>query len=547
MVACSNSTAGGHGWLMPLGFCLTGLVIAFHPMLFSGFGLMMVEPVDTRFNGYVLEHSFRWVTRDPLHRDFWSPPIFHPVPNTAAYSDVLLGVAPFYWLWRLVGFAPDTSFQLWMLTVSALNFLVAYRIASRGLNLPPLASSASAFIFAFGSSRLAQLGHQQLLPHFYSLIALYAVVATFRAQAAGRPGATRLWILVCLGGITAQLWSGYYLGWFLAVTLGLGAICALLLPECRPALLSITRQHAAILALGVGVSACLLAPMVSHYLQAAGSVPQRKLMDVYHTMPTWNLWLHVGRENWLYGWTIPESRRFLLQYEQEKQLGFGFLTLATALAGFWRERDRPGLRVLLLVALTVVLLTQLMSHDLDLVRWYFNHVPGAYSVRVVARVGLMMLVPACVGVGYFVHRAQARWQPLLLWAIVAIVLLEQGRQSPAFDKHAARARIAALAREIPDDVDAFVLTRRDGSPAESLLQLDAMWAGLAVNKPTLNGYSGNHPLVWPLAEREARDRRRLRGLLERWRRVTESQSNRLVWIEIDDEGVGHVIRLTPER
>ncbi|MGV3721045.1 MAG: hypothetical protein ACO1SX_09055, partial [Actinomycetota bacterium] len=513
-------------WLLPAAFCVTGLAMAFYPMVFSGLRLVMTEPIDTRFNGYVLEHGYLWITGDPLHRSFWDPPMFHPATNTGAYSDVLLGVAPFYWAWRAAGIPPDTSLQLWMLTVAAVNFLLAYLMLWRGISLSPLAASVGAFIFAFGSSRLAQIGHQQLLAHFYTLASVYAIFGLFRAHADGRHWAARFWILVCFGGIVGQLWSGYYLGWFLAVGIGIGVLWGVALPAYRSTVLSVIRGHAPVILLGMGLSAYLLLPMASHYLQAAGTVPKRKYIDAYNTMPSWNLWCYMGAENWLYGWWAKRFGASVGAFEHEKQLGVGLVTLAAAAVGIWRERERPGVRILALTALTIILAGQVLSHERELTKLYFNHFPGAYSVRVVSRVGLLLLIPAAVGVAYFVQRAEVRWRPLLLVALVGVMLLEQGRVAASFDKAATRDRITTLALAVPADADSFLLTRGAGTDSGSSLDLDAMWVGLAIRKPTLNGYSGNQPMLWPLGRPGAQDPEQLPGLLAQWRRMTGTSHER---------------------
>ena len=63
-------------------------------MLLSGLALVQGEWNDARFNNFVLEHGYRWLLRAPEDTRFWDVPAFFPVPNAAAYSDVLLSVAP---------------------------------------------------------------------------------------------------------------------------------------------------------------------------------------------------------------------------------------------------------------------------------------------------------------------------------------------------------------------------------------------------------------------------------------------------------------------
>ena len=72
-------------------------------------GLLLFFPVgnipgglsDSRFNMYVLEHGYRWLTR--LDKSFWTAPFFYPTPNTIAYSDNHLGSFLFYSGFRILG------------------------------------------------------------------------------------------------------------------------------------------------------------------------------------------------------------------------------------------------------------------------------------------------------------------------------------------------------------------------------------------------------------------------------------------------------------
>src|SRR5271157_4865662 len=59
-----------------------GLVMAHHPMLFSGFRRIQTDLRDTRLIHYLLEHGYLWVCGIPEHRTFWNPPIFYPVSNS---------------------------------------------------------------------------------------------------------------------------------------------------------------------------------------------------------------------------------------------------------------------------------------------------------------------------------------------------------------------------------------------------------------------------------------------------------------------------------
>src|SRR5262249_54654073 len=152
--------------------CLIGLALTFWPMFRSGFALVPGDLGDARFINYVLEHDYRWAIRDPNHPDLWSTPALFPLPNTLAFSDNLLGVAPLYGLWRVLGAGPQTALQLWALTCAILDFGAFWLYARRCWSLGAFASGLAAFVFAFGNVRIAQINHLQLLPQFYSVVAL---------------------------------------------------------------------------------------------------------------------------------------------------------------------------------------------------------------------------------------------------------------------------------------------------------------------------------------------------------------------------------------
>src|SRR5262249_25513985 len=146
---------------LALGFGVLGIVMAHHPMILSGFRRIQTDLGDSRLIHYLLEHGYRWVQREPLHREFWNPPFFYPVANVAAYSDVLLSVGPVYWPWRVLGAPPGSSFGLWMVSVSALNYAAGLLLFRRGLGFGMLAAASAAFLVAFGAPRMNQLHHQQ--------------------------------------------------------------------------------------------------------------------------------------------------------------------------------------------------------------------------------------------------------------------------------------------------------------------------------------------------------------------------------------------------
>lgn len=472
--------------LLPVGLLLYGLGIAFWPMLRSGFALMQVDPADTRHLNYVLEYAHRWLAGDAA--SVWSPPFFFPQAHVSAFTELMLGVAPFYSAWRALGIAPDTSFQLWMLTVAALNFLAAWLLFKGALNFEPLAAGAGAFLVSFGNVRLAELNHQHLLPHFFTFTALHALVRLLTR--APRPA---FWLFAFFASLVLQLYAALTLGWFLCFALGLALLWSLAVPAARAALLSTAASHWRGLALGAAGSALALWPLLGPYLAAAKALGPRSWGETAGYLPQLHSWFYLGPHNWLMGWMAEVP-----PFADSARLGLGFATTAVTVYALWKWRERPGLRVLALTALTLVLLVTLYRGKVSPWQVVAAVVPGAGGMRAVGRIGLLLLIPAGIAVATFIQRAPRRWLAL---AAGAFCLLEQGARVPdTYDKAGARADAAKVATLVPRDCRAFFYAPVGEPKYDEKTQLDAMWASLETGIPTANGYSSHFPPGWGLLE-----------------------------------------------
>ena len=236
---------------------LVGLVFAPHPMLLSRLELVQGYSVDARLNNHILEHGYRALRPGPSPETLWTPLSFFPVPNTAVYSETLLGAAPPYWVLRALGAEPDTAFQLWMLVVSALDFALAYLLLHRSLGRGPAASAAGAFLFAFASPRLAQvgIGHPQFLCQFWSVAAVMALVRAVREEDREEARRVPLAIPAFCACATGQIYACVYLGWLFLFTLGVASLWALAFEGSRRPLLAVVRRRWGVLLASAALSA----------------------------------------------------------------------------------------------------------------------------------------------------------------------------------------------------------------------------------------------------------------------------------------------------
>ena len=141
------------------------------------------DPGDARFNMYVLEHEYQWLTGHPVK--FFSPPLFYPFPDTLFFSDTHLGTSFIYATLRLLGFSDYQAFGLWCVTGYFLTFWAAYYVMAR-LGFGPIECGIAAAIFAFGLPSIAQIGHAQFA---YRVGIPFAVFYTFEALERADPSA----------------------------------------------------------------------------------------------------------------------------------------------------------------------------------------------------------------------------------------------------------------------------------------------------------------------------------------------------------------------
>ena len=498
---------------------IVGMLLQFSPMLLSGLRRIQSDWGDTRLNNYILEHGYRWLLGFPDHSRFWSPPVFYPVPNTAAYSDVLLGVAPFYWPWRLAGLAPDTAFQLWLLTIATLNFVSALLLFSRGFRCRPIAAAAGAMLLSFASVRTAQVMHAQLIPFFYIALAILAVLEIFRPAPELRAGITTIerrtaWVFVLAGAVVAQLYTSFYYTWYLIFALALAMLYAVVMPGPRRRMLLTVRANLSSHAGAALASALLGAPLIAHYLQAERQVGVRSFLVVAQMLPRVQSWLYMGPNSWLYG-RLAELHSFHdLPLEHEHRLGLGIVTVVCAAAGLWTARRRRDIQFAVIVPLLMALLATEWPGGFTPWRAIYLMVPGASALRAVSRIGVALVLPASLGVALLVdaiarpqrippsrtapalRRRDRRKRALVVLALLAAIVAEQVQRPPSYDKSEGRARVARVANGIGAGCQAFLYTTIGGADDPWNYHTDAMWASMERRVPTINGYSGNQPPGW---------------------------------------------------
>jgi hypothetical protein len=521
-------------WLVSGLFLCLGIACTFYPTLLTRFSMLQADPGDSRLIHYLLEHSYRWFSGDPFHARLWDPSFFFPLPNVFSFTDTCLTLAPAYWFWRLVGCQPEVAFSLWMMTLCVANYLAAQALLRRGVGVHNVGADFGAFLIAFGNSRIAQLGHQQLLGHFYTLFAILVLLILFGHDHATDPTRRRAWIAMFYACFVMQFYAGYYYGYFLCLGLLIAGVWAMRLKPFRSRLLAFLRQEKLILGVGMAASLSLLLPLVYHYGLTAKEfgVPGPGLDGVARLQS----YFWMGPQNLLYGWMGQLSWFQNLPLAHEQFLGLGPMVTAVLVWFLWRYRRMPRVRLLSLTAFTAIIAFTLFPGRIGLWHIWYYTLPGIQGIRVMARMGILLLIPAGVALAILVHRYrhQHRWR-YVAFAIAILCCGEQLGTQSAYDSELFHRRIGLIQEHISNGCQAFFVSAQSAHEPGWLATVDAMWASMLTGVPVINGYSGVCPRSELFSQpviRQEEDLERLDRALGIWCTQHGMDRANISWIRI---------------
>jgi hypothetical protein len=414
-----------------------------------------------------------------------------------AYTDSLISLQPFYSFWRIMGAPSGIAYQLCAIGLLAACFLAMWWLLRRGFRATPLPAAAGAFLFAFSSPRVHQLGHIQLFAHFALPLALLGLVLELRE---GRKNRRQWrWIALFAGAMVVELYGSIYMAWFSLMLLGVAASTTIFWPRGRKTVSeSLCRKPLIwLVTMTTGGLACL--PVFLPYLRAARTVPHRPFTDVLPLLPPPTALLYPGPSNWiaqLLGigeWSVFSS----ITAPLSQTMSPGITASLMVMAGCWLSRRDRSVVLPCAVGLVCLLLVMRWPGDVTLWRWFYDSVPGAPAFRAMGRIVLPLLAPAGIALAVSVERVRVRCGTLAAVGLVLLMVVEQGQFQTAYDWREFESRSRSIASAVPSYCDAFVYSPADKETARaSDLHYDAMWAALFADMPTVNGHSGVSPPGW---------------------------------------------------
>ncbi len=485
--------------LLPAGLLVFGVLAI--TLYQSGYFRMLPGGLgDPIFNNAVLEHLYRWVIG--ADKSLWSPGYFFPYPGALAFSDNHFGTGIVYVLMRLMGTGPEVAYIGWYTLAPILNYLACYGVLRR-VGLARGGSAVGAFIFAFTFLASAQLAHAQL---GYRFAVPLAMLAFERFMHGG--GARELSKLAIF--ITLQFYCSIYLGYFLLLLLA-----ALLVADyaCRAidrdgnsrpfhraivdALRAIVTGRAIVPAICILACLILLVVMFYPYIYYGKIYDfQRGLDEIRSMLPRPSSYL-LSDNSWVWGRVSKLVSDVPMRWEH--QMFFGISAIVLALIGFFTEPRQQNLRWVLSLLVLVVLTIQIGGHSIYVL---LAQLPLANAIRAVSRIGLVMLFPLAILAGRGFDRLTVPGEKpstskVLLGAALALLMMAEYSayaveriSLKTLDEH-----MAALKSQLPLNLQRNAILYVPFSYLNPLFmtELDGMRLAQSVNRPTINGYSGNVP------------------------------------------------------
>ncbi|MEU4566984.1 hypothetical protein [Micromonospora sp. NPDC023956] len=457
-----------HEWtLVVLGSLLLAAMLTW-PTLRDLAGTIPQDTGDPTLQAWQVAWGGHALLTDPT--SLWHSNTFHPEPYTYAYSDTLLGYAPF----GMVGDGPVAAvvrYNLLYVLVHALAFVGAYALA-RQLGAGRAGSAVAGAAFAYAPWKLAQAGHLHVLSVGGIALSLamlarghgWSLRHGYRPDRA-RPGwAAAGWVVAAW-----QVSLGFGIGLPFAYVLALVCLTAAAgygwawwrrgrPPFPRGLLL-------ADLAGGVffaGVALLMAAP----YFEVVERHPEgrRTVAHIEMFSPPLRGFLTAPPENWLWGERHAAARE-TLGFPNEMTLLPGVVLLGLAFSGLllstWRLRHRLLLLAGVLVSVALAAGTTFLGDGDPGYATLVEHAPGWDGIRTPGRLvlwttlllgilaaGALTRVPAdraappapapAEPTGQDVPEAApaartdrfARWGRLVLVVPLALVLLEGVNRTP---------------------------------------------------------------------------------------------------------------------
>lgn len=518
-------------WLIAAVFGVLGTIQYHLGQFTTRFDTFFGDRGDARGFVYFLEH---WYQAFQGKTNLLSPGIFYPVKGTLAYSDLLLGFAIPYSIFRALGFSMFVSTEIVVILLTFLSFLACFALLYRTLRFALLPSCAGAMFFAFNSPKFFQTGHLQL--QFVLSLPLIFICVILFVQKSEKLSQKKATVLLCLAALLLelQLLTAFYHAWFFVFWSVLFLALAMVIKKSRVAIIELLKKYRRAIIATAAFTVVSIVPFLLVYIPAikVGSwYPYRYVTEM---IPEWWSLLSMGDGNYLWGSfssaVMPDPPPATWG---ELKIGIGLVPsiawiVITVWAVFLLKKSsktqsevggkvRAAAPVFLAITVLATTLFYLLAFKYNgHSPWIFVYYtfPGARAIRAISRYVIFLALPMSSVFAYVLNSAQ-QWiathktRGLRIGLSFALLLVagfgvfEQFGVfkvgGTGFSKRTEQKYLDAMRSKLTPDCQAFYVApgpKGNHNPFE--YQYDAMLISIMSGIPTLNASSSQFPPNWLL-------------------------------------------------
>jgi hypothetical protein len=480
---------------------LTGGAVGLYFITFNIVGLPLTyfpgDLGDGRLNMYFLEHAYLWFTGQLS--SFWDAPFMIPEKNVIAYSDNLLGTAPIYAFFRLLGFDNFTAYQWWFISLSALNYLAAWLFLNKLFD-NPYAAVIGAMVFAFSMALQSQMTHAQVFPRF-------AIPLTFMMLVYFAKSLRPVHFFWAVFFVVYQIYCGIYVGFMLFIP---AAIFLLLIAIYNKNTLTgyiKDRKWVLHMSLALAANVLLLIPLMIPYMQRSIKSSINHFKAIFEHIPS--IKSHFYSQHGSLFWDFLSDLNVGSSAWWDHQIFAGGLATACLIYALGylaykhlvkRESMRDNLVHYLIFAGLITMVLHMRFGSLSA---YFTvyFIPGFSAIRAVTRIInvelLFFAVATAFVVAKFTKGTSIRSLAVFVFFVLGFLADNYFKEGKSYrtDVSLAKARTLPL-EQLMAQIPAHSVISYEPEQMETasiFYQIDAMLASQKHQLKSINAYTGSTP------------------------------------------------------
>lgn len=398
-------------------FLFIGLIIFTYPMILNP-DIMPGDPCDPKSFTYILEHSYKWLLREPMHSSFVNVPFYYPFEHTLFYSDALIGFMPLYWIIRAFCDNPFSAVQIYLPFLCLFNYSTFYYFLKKQLKFESLFSSIGAFLFAFSLLRYYRLCHLNYFSQFFSVLAL---IFLFKINKDNSNCKNHIYFALFVVFLATQFWTCFSYGFYFCFVGAFVLLVSMFFKNTREKIISFVKFFYKKILLYSALLIILLGPLAYFYL-SVGMI--RDMEEVYIYLQPASAWIRsLSILDNLFLGEIIDYRD--ISSAQELCASMGIITTILAIVGIFKIKN---FKYILLCTLFFIFICSVHINGFMFWEIFYNFLPGTQGMRAIIRISLMTLFILPVGICYylnFLKNKKTKFSFVIMILSIIIILIEQ--------------------------------------------------------------------------------------------------------------------------